>query len=86
VSQISERLAPIFLRWLLKRILSYASRNMKPFSAKVLIVGINPYVYLPEPVLSAIFKQAQRNSYLNHLKSEAAVARTVEKVLRQLAG
>ncbi len=34
---------------------------MKPFSAKVLIIGINPYVYLPEAVLSAIFKQAQRN-------------------------
>ncbi len=34
---------------------------MKSFSAKILIIGINPYVYLPEPVLAAIFKLAQKN-------------------------
>jgi len=34
---------------------------MKSFSAKILIIGINPYVYLPAPVLEAIFKQAQKN-------------------------
>jgi hypothetical protein len=34
---------------------------MKSFSAKILILGINPYVYLPESVLAAIFKQAQKN-------------------------
>jgi hypothetical protein len=34
---------------------------MKSFSAKVRIIGVNPYVYLPQPVLDAIFKQAQKN-------------------------
>src|SRR5437660_7579255 len=34
---------------------------MKSFSAKVLIIGINPYVYLPAPVLEVIFKQVQKN-------------------------
>ena len=34
---------------------------MKSFSAKILVIGINPYVSLPEPVLDAIFKQAKKN-------------------------
>jgi uncharacterized protein YdeI (YjbR/CyaY-like superfamily) len=33
---------------------------MKSFSAKILIIGINPYVYLPETVLKALFEQAGR--------------------------
>lgn len=31
------------------------------FSAKIEIIGINPYVYLPEEVLDAIFVQANKN-------------------------
>jgi hypothetical protein len=34
---------------------------MNSFSAKILILGINPYVPLPERVLAAIFKQAQKS-------------------------
>lgn len=31
---------------------------MKTFSAKVQIIGVNPYVLLPDAVLKAVFKQA----------------------------
>ena len=31
---------------------------MKSFSAKIFIIGINPYVLLPEAVLGSLFKQA----------------------------
>ena len=31
---------------------------MKSFSAKIFIIGVNPYVLLPETVLSAIFEKA----------------------------
>jgi len=34
---------------------------MKSFSAKILIIGINPYVYLPTTVLKALFEQAGRD-------------------------
>jgi len=33
---------------------------MKSFSARILKIGINPYVGLPEDVLNALFKQADR--------------------------
>jgi hypothetical protein len=33
----------------------------KNFSATIEIIGINPYVYLPEAVLNAIFKQAGKD-------------------------
>ncbi|MGN6645521.1 MAG: DUF1905 domain-containing protein [Cytophaga sp.] len=31
------------------------------FSATIELIGINPYVYLPEPVLNGIFKQAGKD-------------------------
>ena len=31
---------------------------MKSFKAKIEIIGINPYVYIPEPVLEKIFEEA----------------------------
>ena len=34
---------------------------MKSFSAEILIIGINPYVLLPEPVLQSLFKQATKD-------------------------
>ena len=34
---------------------------MESFTAKVLIIGINPYVGIPEGVLSALFEQAGRS-------------------------
>ena len=34
---------------------------MFPFKAIIEIIGINPYVLLPEKVLNAIFEQAQKN-------------------------
>lgn len=33
---------------------------MQPFKAKIDIIGINPFVFLPEKVLNSIFKQAQK--------------------------
>lgn len=33
---------------------------MKSFSAKILKIGINPYVGIPEDVLNALFKQADK--------------------------
>ncbi len=32
-----------------------------PFSAEIFIIGVNPYVLLPEHVLAAIFKQAGKD-------------------------
>lgn len=32
----------------------------KAFSARIGIIGINPFVYVPEPVLRGLFAQAQR--------------------------
>lgn len=32
-----------------------------PFSAKIEIIGINPYVYLPDEVLKALFLQASKD-------------------------
>ena len=34
---------------------------MPPFSAKIQIIGVNPYVLLPVPVLNEIFKQAGKD-------------------------
>lgn len=34
---------------------------MRLFTAKIQIIGINPYVLLPEPVLQSIFEQAERD-------------------------
>lgn len=34
---------------------------MERFTAKILIIGINPYVGLPEEVLKTLFKQADKN-------------------------
>ncbi len=34
---------------------------MKKFSATIEIIGVNPFVFLPEPVLNHIFKQADKN-------------------------
>jgi hypothetical protein len=34
---------------------------MKPFKAKIEIIGINPFVYIPEKVLQAVFKQAGKD-------------------------
>ena len=34
---------------------------MGPFTAKILIIGINPYVGVPEDVLDGLFKQAGRS-------------------------
>ena len=34
---------------------------MYSFSAKIFIIGVNPYVLLPEKVLKQIFKQAQKD-------------------------
>jgi len=34
---------------------------MQSFTAKILILGINPYVNLPEPVLDRLFEQAGKN-------------------------
>ncbi len=34
---------------------------MKSFSAKIFIIGINPYVLLPEAVLQSLFKQAGKD-------------------------
>ncbi len=34
---------------------------MQSFKAKIDIIGINPFVLLPEKVLNAIFKQTQKN-------------------------
>ncbi|MDB5198832.1 MAG: hypothetical protein JWO92_795 [Chitinophagaceae bacterium] len=34
---------------------------MKSFSAQIFIIGINPYVLLPEPVLQSLFKQAGKD-------------------------
>jgi len=33
---------------------------MKSFSARILKIGINPYVGLPEDVLNVLFKQADK--------------------------
>jgi hypothetical protein len=35
---------------------------MKSFSAKIFIIGINPYVLLPENVLQSLFKQAGKDT------------------------
>jgi hypothetical protein len=34
---------------------------MKPFVVKIFIIGVNPYVLLPEPVLKEIVKQAKKD-------------------------
>ena len=34
---------------------------MKSFSAKILKIGINPYVFVPEDILNSIFEQAGKN-------------------------
>jgi len=34
---------------------------MKSFSAKIQIIGINPYVLLPNPVLKELFRQADKS-------------------------
>ena len=34
---------------------------MKSFSAKIKIIGINPYVFVPSPVLTHIFQKAGKN-------------------------
>ena len=34
---------------------------MRPFKAKIAIIGINPYVPVPAAVLKAIFKQAEKD-------------------------
>jgi hypothetical protein len=34
---------------------------MKSFSSKIFIIGVNPYVLLPQKVLDAIFKQAKKD-------------------------
>lgn len=34
---------------------------MKKFKAEIFIIGVNPYVLLPEKVLEEIFKQANKN-------------------------
>lgn len=34
---------------------------MKPFSAKIYIIGVNPYVLLPAAVLKSVFKEAGKD-------------------------
>jgi hypothetical protein len=34
---------------------------MESFTAKILIIGINPYVGLPDEILNTLFKQAEKN-------------------------
>lgn len=34
---------------------------MKPFKAKIEIIGVNPFVFIPDGVLENLFKQAQKN-------------------------
>lgn len=33
---------------------------MRSFSAEIFIIGVNPYVFVPEKVLAAIFKEAKK--------------------------
>jgi hypothetical protein len=46
---------------------------MKGFEAKILNIGVNPYVLLPEKVLATIFKQAKKD------KGPIAVCGTINK-------
>ena len=41
-------------------ILSY-EKEMKSFSAKIQIIGVNPYVLLPSPVLKYLFQKAAKD-------------------------
>ncbi|MGZ3864846.1 MAG: DUF1905 domain-containing protein [Bacteroidia bacterium] len=34
---------------------------MQSFTAKIFIIGVNPYVFIPEKVLAAIFKEAKKD-------------------------
>jgi len=36
-------------------------KTQNNFSAKICKIGINPYVYIPAPVLNEVFKQAHKN-------------------------
>ena len=39
-----------------------AKSKLLKFSAKIEIIGINPYVYLPDEILEAIFERAGKNT------------------------
>jgi hypothetical protein len=63
---------------------------MKSFSAKLLKIGINPYVLLPEFVLQLLFKQAVKDKalfpYVVHWHISNAMAGCINLIPKRMHG
>ena len=77
----------------------YGYKIMKSFSAIISKIGINPYVGLPEDVLDALLRQADKTKgpiqvcgtvngkrFKQTLKTESSLERNIEKVIQHLLG
>jgi len=47
--------------FIIKKVLKKMKISRNHFTAKIEIIGINPFVFVPEDILNEIFKQAQKN-------------------------